>query len=83
MRSALLLAYIHGPAEEQCVRCAWCGRVQLEDEWVPPSEYLLHGIPDAVDERLSHGICPACFEAEMAAAEAARRARTSERLRPG
>jgi len=38
--------------------CAWCGRVDVDGEWVlPPREALT-----AIDSRytLSHSICPEC-----------------------
>ncbi len=50
------------------VRCAWCHRFKVGDEWL----YL-----DAIGDReqqiahrllatCSHGICPTCFEKQMA-----------------
>ncbi len=36
--------------------CAWCKKINLEDQWVPLEEYFVKGF----DTRTSHGICPAC-----------------------
>ena len=41
------------PRHELLLRCAWCGRVRLEGEWVTPDGAL---DPD----RMTHGICPEC-----------------------
>lgn len=64
--SALLRAAWAG--DELLLRCAWCKRFKIGDEWL----YL-----DAIGKReqqianrlllnASHGICPACFQKEMA-----------------
>lgn len=47
------------------MRCAWCGRLSLAGEFVEPTEFLAHGVPEAIDDRSTHGICPDCFEREM------------------
>ena len=35
------------------LRCAWCGRVQQEGEWIAPQG-------DLDPDLLTHGICPEC-----------------------
>ena len=46
-----------GPAQpprvELLLRCAWCGRVRQEGEWVAPQG-------DLDPDLLTHGICPEC-----------------------
>jgi len=41
-------------------RCAWCGRVRLEEAWF----FAPAGALDAIDARLStsHSICPTCVQ---------------------
>jgi len=41
-------------------RCAWCGRVRIEERWV----FAPAGALDAIDARLStsHSICPNCVQ---------------------
>ncbi|MBA3736009.1 MAG: hypothetical protein H0W90_12585 [Actinobacteria bacterium] len=48
--------------------CAWCGRVQLDGEWLVPPRAAL----DAIDEQnvLSHSICDGCA-AHQSTADAA------------
>jgi hypothetical protein len=43
--------------------CAWCGRLQVEEEWVDPQ----HGALSTIDAvlTLSHSICPSCLEAQL------------------
>jgi hypothetical protein len=38
--------------------CAWCGRIELDGDWLLPPE----GAVDVIDVRnaVSHSICPAC-----------------------
>ncbi|HSS80385.1 MAG TPA: hypothetical protein VLK24_04220, partial [Gaiellaceae bacterium] len=38
--------------------CAWCGRVEVDDEWV----LAPHAALEAIDSQytLSHSICPTC-----------------------
>ena len=38
--------------------CAWCGRIELDGEWVQPPQ----GALDVIDVRnaVSHSICPTC-----------------------
>ena len=48
--------------------CCYCEHVLCpgrpgKDAWAPPSQYYQSGGTDAV--RLSHGICPTCFEHEV------------------
>jgi hypothetical protein len=38
--------------------CAWCERIELDDEWVQPSRVTLTAID--VHNTVSHTICPAC-----------------------
>ena len=41
-------------------RCAWCGRVRVEEAWF----FAPAGALDAIDARLStsHSICPTCVQ---------------------
>jgi hypothetical protein len=39
-------------ASELLVRCAWCERIKMGDEWVDAEVQAM---------RHSHGICPDCF----------------------
>lgn len=41
--------------------CAWCRKIHLEDRWVPLEEYAAKGLGATT----THGICPACAEAQM------------------
>ncbi|MFN2316729.1 MAG: PAS domain-containing protein [Gemmatimonadales bacterium] len=46
--------------------CAWCSRIQnSEGEWETTTEYLAR----SPEIRLTHGMCPECYEREAAAAE--------------
>jgi hypothetical protein len=53
------------------VRCAWCGSIQLGEEWLDlqavtrSQGQILRSLRDWA----SHGICPLCFEAELRAAD--------------
>jgi hypothetical protein len=38
--------------------CAWCGRIELDGEWVQPPQGALEVID--VRNAVSHSICPAC-----------------------
>jgi hypothetical protein len=45
------------------VHCAWCGRLQVGDEWLDlaaESDESLE-ITDSLIRKSSHGICPDCF----------------------
>ena len=49
--------------ETMLVHCAWCGRVEIGDEWLR-LEAIGTGqarIAEQVVRRSSHGICPECF----------------------
>ena len=46
---------------ELLVRCAWCERIKMGDEWVHADVEAMRLTRDAI-ERHSHGICPNCFE---------------------
>jgi hypothetical protein len=48
-------------AGEMVPVCAWCGRVKLDDRWLPIPRVAL----DAIDapNTLSHSICPECLAA--------------------
>jgi hypothetical protein len=45
---------------ELLVRCAWCERIKMGDEWVDAEVQAMRVTRDVV-ARHSHGICPACF----------------------
>jgi hypothetical protein len=67
-RTALLTEFVRRGrphSGELPMRCAWCGRLSLADEFVEPAEFLAHGVPDEIDGRSSHGICPECLEREL------------------
>jgi len=56
------------------IHCAWCGRLQVGDEWLDlanDGERSLD-IADSLIRKSSHGICPHCFERVSADAEAER-----------
>ena len=38
--------------------CAWCDRIQVDDDWVKPPRVALAAID--VRHTLSHTICPSC-----------------------
>lgn len=42
-------------------RCAWCGRVEVDGEFVDPAEFLDGDLPARLRDRSTHGICPDCF----------------------
>jgi len=48
-------------AHELLVRCAWCKRIKIDDEWVEVAEVLAMRQTHLAPERHSHGICPDCF----------------------
>ena len=57
--------------EAVLVRCAWCDRVQVGEEWLQ-LEAVGTGrqrLSQSIRDKASHGICPSCFEAEMRRAE--------------
>jgi hypothetical protein len=48
-------------ADAVLVRCAWCERIKVGDEWVDVAEVrAMRLIPEARQHH-SHGICPNCF----------------------
>jgi hypothetical protein len=52
------------------VRCAWCGRLEVDGEWLnlealrPSQEMIVRRLRDDA----SHGICPVCFDDQMESA---------------
>jgi hypothetical protein len=42
------------------VRCAWCERVKVGDEWVSAEVQAMRLSRDDIEHH-SHGICPDCF----------------------
>jgi hypothetical protein len=60
-------------------RCAWCGRVKIDEEWLQLAAIGAGQINATSSLRLraTHGICPPCFEREQSEAERARAARTA------
>jgi hypothetical protein len=48
-------------ASELLVRCAWCERIKVNDEWVEVAEVQAMRLTRHSPERHSHGICPDCF----------------------
>jgi hypothetical protein len=46
---------------EILVRCAWCERVKVGNEWIDSAEVrAMRVTPDTIGHH-SHGICPDCF----------------------
>ena len=48
-------------AYELLVRCAWCERIKVDDEWVEVAEVQAMQLRRHAPEQHSHGICPDCF----------------------
>ncbi len=48
-------------ADAVLVRCAWCERVKVNDEWVDVAEVRAMRLRPEAPEHHSHGICPDCF----------------------
>jgi hypothetical protein len=46
--------------------CAWCERIQIDDEWVQPPRVALAAID--VPNSVSHTICPSCTARQAPAA---------------
>jgi hypothetical protein len=46
---------------ELVAKCAWCGRIRIDDTWLPPPLAALAAIDEA--NALSHSICESCFHA--------------------
>ena len=64
--------------EKLLLRCAWCGKLQIGDEWLR-LEAIGSGqmrIAEELVRRSTHGICPECYDrvSREAAAERANRA---------
>ena len=55
--------------------CAWCARMRVGDGWIDV-ERALETMGRVDDLRLTHGICPACFEKTAMQADRERSART-------
>jgi len=53
--------------------CAWCARMRVGDRWIE-IEDALETMGRVDDLRLTHGICPACFEETAMHADRERRA---------
>jgi hypothetical protein len=49
------------PASELLVRCAWCERIKMDDEWVEVAEVQAMRLTRNARLQHSHGICPDCF----------------------
>jgi hypothetical protein len=45
---------------ELLARCAWCGRVRVDDDWVAPPLAALAAIDQA--NTVSHSICESCTQ---------------------
>jgi hypothetical protein len=43
--------------------CSWCGRIEVDGEFVAPEEFLSGDLPERLRVRATHGICPDCLEA--------------------
>jgi len=56
---------------ELIARCAWCGRVRVEEAWF----FAPAGALEAIDAHLStsHSICPACVQTVSASGSQQRR----------
>jgi uncharacterized protein YlaI len=48
-------------ADELLVRCAWCERIKLGDEWVDVAEVRAMRLTHDSVGHYSHGICPECY----------------------
>jgi ribosomal protein L32 len=56
--------------------CAWCGSVKVRDRWLDALRALaLVDASGTHEPKLTHGICPTCFDAVSAQAERDRRER--------
>jgi hypothetical protein len=62
--------------------CAWCARMRVRDRWIDV-ERGLETMGSVDDLRLTHGICPACFEETARQADRERRARTERQETEG
>ena len=64
-RARLLRAFVASTRRDRSFlprRCAWCGRVEVDGEFVDPHEFLDGDMPSRLRERATHGICPDCLE---------------------
>jgi hypothetical protein len=43
------------------VRCAWCARIKVGDEWIEDTEVQAMRHDPAAAGQHTHGICPDCF----------------------
>ena len=43
------------------VRCAWCERIKVDDEWVDVAEVRAMRLRPEPPAYHTHGICPDCF----------------------
>lgn len=61
------------------LHCAWCGRLQVGEEWLDLGADGEDGpeIAASLIRKSSHGICPGCFDRVSAAADAERSASSS------
>ena len=76
---------LHGDGSPSAVWftiCAWCARMQVGGRWidVEPALELLGRVDDL---RLTHGICPSCFEETATRADHERRERTQRQKTEG
>jgi hypothetical protein len=63
-----------GEGDRMLVHCAWCGRLEIGDEWLR-LETIGSGqtrIAERIVRSSTHGICPDCFERVSTAAAADR-----------
>jgi len=51
--------------------CAWCRRINYQDEWMPLEQFMRQGF----DTPTTHGICTDCFNKQQAAIQKAKEAR--------
>jgi hypothetical protein len=56
------------------VHCAWCGRLQVGEEWLDLAAEATESleISESLIRKSSHGICPDCFARVSETAEAQR-----------
>jgi hypothetical protein len=71
----LLVRFVRQFREDRsalAVRCAWCGRIKVGDDFIAPEQFLDGDLPERLKQRATHGICPDCLRRESEAAEDAR-----------
>jgi hypothetical protein len=61
----------------ELVRCAWCGRISADGEWIDPSTLIGGSLRERLRQNATHGICPDCLERVSAEAERERARRSS------